>query len=41
MQQCSNIVNYSCGNSSIICVDAYGDAFGMGNNEWNQLFLKG
>ena len=41
MQQSTNIVNYSCGNSCIVCVDSYGDAFAMGNNEFNQIFLKG
>ncbi len=41
MQQSTNIVNYSCGNSCIVCVDSYGDVFALGNNEWNQLHLKG
>ena len=41
MQQSTNIVNYACGNSCIVCVDSYGDAFGLGNNEFNQLQLKG
>lgn len=41
MHQSANIVNYSCGNSCILCVDSYGDAFALGNNEFNQAFLKG
>ncbi len=41
MQQSTNIINYACGNSCIVCVDSYGDAFALGNNEFNQLQLKG
>jgi hypothetical protein len=41
MQQSANIVSYSCGNGCIICVDSNGDAFALGNNEWNQTFMKG
>ena len=41
MQQSTNIVSFSCGNSCIICVDSYGEAYALGNNEYSQIYLKG
>jgi alpha-tubulin suppressor-like RCC1 family protein len=41
MQQSANIVDFSCGNSCITCVDKNGEAFGLGNNEFGQLALPG
>lgn len=41
MQQSANIVEFSCGNSCIVCVDKNGEVFGLGNNEFGQLVLPG
>ena len=36
-----NIVEISCGHSHIVSVDAYGDVFVLGSNEFGQLGLEG
>ena len=41
VQPGQNIVNISCGNNHVAAVDAYGDMFVLGSNEYGQLGLEG
>jgi alpha-tubulin suppressor-like RCC1 family protein len=39
VQDCKNIVSFSCGNSHTVAVDGDGNAYGIGSNEMFQLGL--
>lgn len=39
VQPGQNIKNISCGNNHVTAVDAYGDLFVLGSNEFGQLGL--
>jgi alpha-tubulin suppressor-like RCC1 family protein len=41
LQPAQNIYSISCGNSHVVAIDTYGDAFVIGSNEFGQLGLEG
>lgn len=41
MQDCKNIITFSCGNNHTIAVDAEGSVYGLGSNEQGQLGMFG